>query len=162
MKRIFALSLAAVLLVSSAVFAEDFDFESLFGDDLLIEIEESRSTTAVEDVLLVNEGIEVGGQYHFSINGSRTYMENKDPRDAFSTNMGGHIFLDARPNPDFRVFSKTSLSYNTNFSEDQHEEQAKEQKQVSLHLTELFSDFHYDNQVYFRTGSRMNWGVGYI
>lgn len=163
MKRIFALSLTAVLLLSSAVFAEDFDFESLFGDDLFMEIEESTSTTAVEDALLVNEGIEVGGQYHFNVNGSRTYMESLDPSDAFSANLGGQIFLDARPNPDFRVFAKTSLNYNTNFSEDQQEEQDKDPKQVSLRLTELFSDFHHNNQVYFRAGKQnVNWGVGYF
>lgn len=159
MRKIFLILILTLCLSNVSAFAEDFDFyfEDLFGDDLLFESEESETDTNPEDVLLTNEGWELGGHYNLSVNATRIKLENKAPKSTFETNLGGNIFLDARPNTDFRLFTKVGLDYAV------AREEGETGNRLKLNLEEIFSDFNYDNKVFFRAGKQnVAWGVGHF
>lgn len=155
MRKTISLILTVLILwTSGSVFAAEFDFDDLFQDDLILELEEEESSYKPEEILLMSEGLEVGGTYSFSVNASRLYFEENDPRDSFSSRLGGSLFLDARPDPNFRILGKVSFSY-------RHSEENEDP--FRLNLVELFSDFNYDNKVFFRAGKQnVKWGVGYF
>lgn len=155
-RAIVLLGFILVLCTSGTVWALDFDFDDLFGEDLLVEFEEEESAIAPEEALLVQDGWDVGGKYNFSVNASRTLIEGVDPIDSWQTAMDSQIYLDARPDPNFRVFGKVGLNYvaaKTDGGEDR----------FRLTLQELFSDFNHDNKVFFRAGKQnLGWSVGYF
>ncbi len=95
----------------------------------------------------------MGGHYNLSLNASRTQMEGFDPEDMFRIALGSDVYLDARPDPDFRVFAKINLAANAKADD----------ASLRLKLRELFSDFNYENRVFFRAGKQnARWGVGYF
>lgn len=151
-KRIICLTaLLSILFLGSTVWAMDFDFDDLFSDDLFVELEEDASAIPPEEALLRQDGLDVGGSYRFSVNASRQLSNKVEPEDDFSVDLGGQLYLDVRPDPDFRVFGKASLYY------------AADDSGFSVKLQELFSDFNYDNKVFFRAGKQnVKWGVGYF
>ncbi|HKM42924.1 MAG TPA: hypothetical protein VJZ70_02925 [Limnochordia bacterium] len=158
----FLVAFLLMLGLQSTVWAMDFDFDDLFGDDLFAVFEEEGEDLRPEEALLVQDGWEVGGNYRFSVTTRRTYIKDVDvkPMDNLGASLGGQIYVDARPDPDFRVFGKAGLSYAVN-------KQIGQEGQVSdplkISLQELFSDFNYDNKVFFRAGKQnVRWGVGYF
>ncbi len=152
--------LVVIFGLSSTSWAMDFDFNDLFGDDLLVELDENAATIPPEEVLLRQDGWDVGGNYRFAINTRRTFMEGIDPLDSFGASLGGQVYLDARPDPNFRVFGKVGLGYAVNR---QRGADGVIQDPLKLSLQELFSDFNYDNKVFFRAGKQnVSWGVGYF
>lgn len=154
-KRISLVVLTLILCFSSLAFASDFDFDDLFGDDLFLEIHEDESTFKPEEVLLVNEGLELGGSYNLSIRATRLFPEHGEADNSLSTSLGGQLYLDARPDPNFRVFGKARYSYAIPRKGENHKLDGK--------LLELFSDFNYENKVFFRAGKQnAEWGVGYF
>ena len=70
--------LLAVLVWSGTSWAMDFD--DLFGGDLLIELDPEETVVAPEEALLVQDRVEVGGRYNFSLNASRTIAEGPIPQ----------------------------------------------------------------------------------
>lgn len=155
MQKRISLVLVLVFCFSSLAFAADFDFDDLFGDDLFLDIESEESVFKPEEALLVNEGLEIGGNYRLSVEASRMYSEHLDPENSLDTRLGGQLYLDARPDPNFRLFSKARFSYALPYGEKNHKFDGK--------LLELFSDFNYENKVFFRAGKqRAEWGVGYF
>ena len=159
-KTISLLALALVLCLSGVSFATDSDFDDLFGDDLFADLDYQDSSIKPEEVLLVNEDWEMGGNYHFSVNASRVYGDKNDPFDSFNTRLGGQVYLDARPDPNFRVLGKIGLDIAVTKLKD---EDGVAQDPLKLRLVELFSDFNYDNKVFFRAGKQnVKWGVGYF
>lgn len=143
--------LLAVLVWSGTSWAMDFD--DLFGGDLLIELDPEETVVAPEEALLVQDRVEVGGRYNFSLNASRTIAEGADPSNDFRASLGGQLYLDARPDPNFRAFGKVGINYNVNNKE----------KPLTAELQELFADFNYGNKVFFRAGKQnVKWGVGYF
>lgn len=155
MRKIGSLFLVLLLFsLASTVVAMEFDFDSLFEDDLFEEFEAETAPERPEDVLLVNEGWELGGNYNFSLQATRTYSEDDEPQNSLRTNLGTTLYLDSRPNPDFRVFGKVGVGY---------KEKNSGAGKLDLELLELFSDFNYDNKVFFRGGKqKAEWGVGYF
>ncbi|HBN95643.1 MAG TPA: hypothetical protein DDZ66_05030 [Firmicutes bacterium] len=152
--------LVLILGLSGTSWAMDFDFDDLFGDDLFVELEEDEATIPPEEALLRQDGWDVGGNYRFSVTTRRTFMEGIDPLDSFGTSLGGQVYLDARPDPNFRVFGKVGLSYAVT---KQRGADGTVQDPLKLSLQELFSDFNYDNKVFFRAGKQnVSWGVGYF
>ncbi|MDI9484095.1 MAG: hypothetical protein QM372_01315 [Bacillota bacterium] len=157
------LCLAALLLAlvfSSAVSAMDFDFDDLFSDDLFVEVEATQSDVPPEEALLRQDGLDVGGNYRFAVHAGRSSFEGLDPVDTWQTSLGGQLYLDARPDPNFRVFGKVGLSYAVG----KRTGEAKTvQDPVKFSLQEFFSDFNYDSKVFFRAGKQnVKWGVGYF
>ena len=156
---LFAIMLL-ILGVSSTTWAMDFDFDDLFGGDLLVDLAEEEQTRPPEEALLVQDGLDVGGSYRFSVTAGRTYMKDVDPVDTLGTSLGGQLYVDARPDPNFRVFGKADLSYAVS---KQVGQAGQASDPVKIRLQELFSDFNYDNKVFFRAGKQnVKWGVGYF
>lgn len=154
-KTISLLVFSLVLCLSSLGLASDFDFDDLFGDDLLMEVHEDEGSFKPEEILLVNEGLELGGNYSLSVNASRLYPGKGEALNSLESRLGGQLYLDARPEPNFRVFSKAKFSYALPMGGQNHQFDGK--------LLELFSDFNYENKVFFRAGKqRAEWGVGYF
>jgi len=152
--------LLLVLSLGSVVHAMDFDFDDLFGDDVFVELEEDEATVPPEEALLRQDGWDVGGTYRFSATARRTFMEGIDPLDSFGTSLGGQVYLDARPDPNFRVFGKLGLDYAVT---KQRGADGILQDPLKVSLHELFSDFNHDNKVFFRAGKQnVRWGVGYF
>lgn len=157
-KTICLLILVLLLGLHGTVWAMDFDFDDLFGDDLLMELDEEGVAIKPEEALLVQEGIEFGGTYNLSVRASRTFIKDVDPWTSFSTNLGSQFYVDARPDPNFRIFGKVGLNYTLNKTTD-----ADLSQEFKLNLVELFSDFNHDNKVFFRAGKQnAKWGVGYF
>lgn len=152
-KFVFLTCLMLIMSISWTALAMDLD--DLFGGDLFVEYEEDETALRPEEALLVQDGWDVGGSYNLSVNASRTFIEGLEPIDTWRTSLGGNLYLDARPDPDFRVFGKMGLNYAV--SKDKSEDP------LNLSLQELFADFNYDNQVFFRAGKQnVKWGVGYF
>lgn len=155
MRRIICLVLLIFILLGGvSVLAMDFDFDDLFGDDLVTEMDETASTVKPEEALLMQEGWELGGHYNFGLNASRSYVKGIDPKDRFRMGLGSDLYLDARPDPDFRVFAKVNLTANAGEDSD---------PSLQLKLREIFSDFNHQNKIFFRAGKQnVQWGVGYF
>ena len=143
-------------------------------------IEEVNATSAIESNLLSTAGVEIGGRYSFSGSSSWTWtdpaalFENLIPDfdvvtaeewrgliapdlEVFSIDFGTTLFFDARPDEDFRVFGKATVSYPFD-----SEGGAREFDEV-ISIEELFSDFNWNEALFFRGGKHtINWGVGYF
>lgn len=159
--RRFGAVVLAMALVLVPVAAE-VDEEALFGssseDDLFSDssplIEEvSQTSLALEDLLLTNEaGVQIGGSFGFSFKPewSRNLSTGVDAWGVSSA-INAQLFFDARPETDIRVYGKFDLDY----------PYAADDGFISI--KELFSDFSYDDKLFFRVGKQtINWGVGYF
>lgn len=169
--------LGTVLLLTGAVgFAQaeggsviSIDEDSLFGseDDLfsqpLIEDVE-ESTIDISAILLTSEAVRIGGRYSFGLDASSAWVDITTVPDTFfspdsmslTTSLSSQIFFDARPDKDFRVFGKMTASY-------PFETDTDRDLQDVFHVDELFSDFNWNDTLFFRGGKQaMNWGVGYF
>ena len=129
----------------------DINEEDLFGEsELIAEVGEEELASSLEDTLLTNEGVEIGGEYTFTVNPSwRWNRANIDYDESLDIKLETSLFFDARPDEDFRVFGKAKGAYP--FTEDR------------VSVTELFSDFNLNDRVFFRGGKHLiSWGVGYF
>ncbi|WP_461359136.1 DUF1302 domain-containing protein [Candidatus Darwinibacter acetoxidans] len=151
MRKTALLSVLLVLLLAGTSWAVDFD--ELFGGDLLVELEVDEGALAPEEALLVQDRLDLGGSYNFSLRASRTFRGDTEPEDRFRASLDSQLYLDARPDPNFRAFGKVGLGYDASGGEDAFKSK----------LLELFADFNYDNKVFFRAGKQnVKWGVGYF
>ena len=176
------------LLLAGTVFSQEIvtDEDSLFGVDESTEIETdedslfgsedddmfSESSVLIEEVaddlmedlstllLTSDSGVVIGGDFFFDVTAE---WKGLDPDDlagsniseSLSLDLGATVFLDARPDEDSRVLAKVDITApfytikQERFFED------------IVSITELFADFNWDNQVFFRAGKQtVNWGVG--
>ncbi len=160
LRRFGAVALAITIVLAPV--AAQVDEEALFGssseDDMFSDgsplIEEvSQTSLALEDLLLTNEaGVLIGGSFGFSIKPQwlRNLSTGVDSWSVSST-INSQLFFDARPDTGMRVYGKFNLAYpyDTDGS--------------FLSIKELFSDFSYDDKLFFRVGKQtINWGVGYF
>ena len=128
-------------------------------------IEEISSATGVESSLLVTESVQIGGRY--ALGGQSTWSWD-DPSEFFdnlstpdtdsaSVDLSTTLYFDARPTDDLRVFGKTSISYPFD------DEGGTRAFDEVFHVDELFSDFNWNETLFFRGGKHtLNWGVGYF
>lgn len=141
-KQLVSVLLLCLLWVSPAM---AFDFNELFGSDLLFEVAEEEERPSLAETMLINEGVEVGGKYNLSVSSDWNFKDDKYS-NRFRTNLSGNLFLDARPDPNYRVFANVQVNYGQ-----------------GIYLSELFSDFNYQDKIFFRGGKQtINWGVGYF
>ena len=145
--------------------ATDFDEEALFGGVSFIdEIDE----TTPADEFLMREGIEWGGSFRSSLRSTAVWANpeklrnspGQPDKEVLTSNLGATIFMDARPQEDYRVFAKVNLAYPfTETEEGQHKRGFSDI--VNIH--ELFADFDHQDRIFFRVGKQtINWGVGYF
>lgn len=156
------LLLPAVILVvlAAPVWTDDaVDEDSLFGGTVVDEADPGSgdsdadiSTSAVGD-LLTGDAATVGGAIDFSVK-LNTDPEELNGRDdiAASYILSPTVFIDARPDADFRVFLKTEIDYSGPSVGD-----------TKISLTELFSDVAIADWLYLRAGKQnITWGSGYF
>ncbi len=161
--------LGATLAVAQSDGTIQSDDDSLFGSSdelfsqpLVTDVVESETNIAT--MLLTSEAVQIGGRYSMSLqsgfvwNDIAAVPESIFEPDAtsLSTSLSTQLFFDARPDEDLRVFGKLTASY-------PFETDADRNLQDVFHVEELFSDFNWDDSVFFRGGKQtMNWGVGYF
>jgi len=145
--------------------------DSMFSEPLITDAEET--SVDIASLLLVSERVEIGGRYSFSVQSSAswndpaTILENLGNPDStsLSTSLSTRLFFDARPDKEFRVFGKMTASYPfaTRLDDPSTPPDETRELQDVFHVEELFSDFNWNDTVFFRGGKQnMNWGVGYF
>ena len=130
----------------------------------------SPSSSSPEDEFLKSEKIEWGGSLtsdftsrwtlggDYPASNSSTGTSSED----FDINLGASLFFDARPpDKDFRVFGKVKASYP--FESKASTTEGGEVTVNSIQVFELFSDFNWNDRVFFRAGKHtIHWGTGYF
>ncbi|MBN2738067.1 MAG: hypothetical protein JXR70_13870 [Spirochaetales bacterium] len=151
------------LLAQSSDDSDDLmDIDGLFeNDEMVNERAEDAVDANLDTVLLTSEQAVIGGSFHFKTNSSWYPLENDDffnPESVyFNYSAALRLFLDARPNEDFRVFVKSDITYPFTYLEN-----GNINLNTALKLKEIFVDFDWDNKVFFRVGKQTaKWGVGY-
>ena len=125
------------------------DDDSLFGGEALFtDVEETVGTDP--SAALLEGGTTFGGDFEFSLEGSLAIDPEGEVGFASGTaDLKTRLFVDARPQRDFRVFADGDLGYST-------------ARGGSFALDELFADVELGS-VFVRAGKQtVNWGVGYF
>lgn len=145
---------------------ETNDEDDLFGgslfDEPVIEQDEGQpgatggtdpATSAVDD-LLTSSGTDVGGRAQVSFEAEIDPEEFSELDDvATGYTISPQILLDARPDPDFRFFLKSTVDYTTEAG----------QPNAVFTVDEVFSDVTVTDWLFLRAGKQnMSWGVGYF
>ena len=166
---------AIMFLFGGVAFGQDIvtDEDNLFGSEddmfsdsseLIEEVEEELMEDLSTLLLTSDSGFEIGGSFFFDVTADwkgfdPDDLEGSDISDSLSLDLGTTLFLDARPDEDTRIFAKaeiTSPFYTTSGADGRKFEDI-------VTITEMFTDFNWDNEVFFRTGKQtVNWGVGYF
>ena len=130
------------------------DENSLFGgSDFIIDITDAdEPAVSVSDELLASEAVAIGGRIsgglRLSIDPDADTENGQEMFRAGLTNLNTRLFLDARPDTEFRGFIKGDISYSTDDG-------------ISVDLREMFIDTDINNTVFLRLGKQtVNWGVG--
>lgn len=155
-----ALALAATMAAAQGSFGDDLFFldeDALFGsgDGLLIEIEEPTGS-ALQDVFLVSDGVEFGGNYRLALEAARNWADGQAEQavESVGVSLNGSLFADARPRRDFRLFAKSKWTAGI-------ADGAAHGPTFQLH--ELFADYSAGDRAFLRAGKQtINWGVGYF
>jgi len=138
------------LLLSLPALAQNNPDDTIFGDTIVTDIENSDANPA--KTLLESDKVVIGGRFSVSAQVNLDPNATKDG-DVFSSgliDLSTRLFLDARPSSDFRAFVKGDLSYKTSTG-------------VNFELREVFADIDLYDTVFLRAGKQtINWGVGFF
>ncbi len=134
---------------------DPFNEESLFGqtEEEAVQKEE-EPVSVLESLEQETRGILWGGKVYSDLQADFTWQDAQADwadRQTWNPQFGADLFIDARPDGDYRVYGKVHFDFDPADS--------------SLDATpgELFADFHYRDRVRFRMGKQMiNWSVGYL
>ena len=143
----------------------DGDLDALFDADV-VDADDTGGApilAAPEAGLLTRAGVDWGGSFRYDGTVELSFPDyaalsdalagEKEADRALRHDLGAVLYLDARPNRDFRVFAKGKADYETPDNDQPAE--------FAFTLFELFADFHWDDRVFFRAGKqRADWGVG--
>jgi len=152
MKKFIA---AALLVVALRAVAQTDDLDALFEDPESAVVAEAAVVEDPEADILNDEGSFVwAGDFTGSTTLRAGYGdlvpsadELADPREQLALDFGGRLWFDARPDRKYRVFAKFSADYPFDQAE-------------SFRLFELFSDFNWNETVFFRFGKQTAaWGL---
>lgn len=153
-------ALGAFAFATPAMAQDSFsiDEDAMFGSEDMVEtVTESAAGSAVQS-LLVSESVRVGGRFSGSAAASWTWNDpwegsfEPTATDDYGLvpSLSALLFFDARPTEESRFYGslKTSWPFTTS---------------TSAEVFELFSDFSWNDSLYFRFGKQtVNWGVGYF
>ena len=153
------------------------DEDSLFGsedDEMFSEssvLIEEVADDLMEDLSLLllksDTGVEIGGDFFFDVTADwmgfdPDDLSGSDISDSLSLDLGATVFLDARPDEDSRVFAKAVITSPFYTIGGPGVTDGRKFEDI-VTITELFTDFNWENQVFFRAGKQtVNWGVGYF
>lgn len=158
-------------------FSDDFDFENiddLFtedGDESFIEVVEDQSDEEVEtsSELLTTEGVELGGSFTATIGTDVSWSDSiEEYSESFTPSLEAGLYFNARPTEETRFYGRvsTSLPFYQSASVLVESDDGGTYYDLSvtdLKVEELFSDFNWDNRLFFRVGKQnAKWGVGYF
>ena len=172
-------------------FSDDLDFDSMDfdemfsdDDDSFIEVVEDQSDQISEEVnkLLTTTGVEWGGSFSASITSGLVYsdypalgdlFDNTVFEESFSPSLSAELHFNARPDEDIRFYGKFTTEvpfYQTagipvegTFNTSTNDFTYVDVSVPDITIYELFSDFNYDNKLFFRVGKQnAKWGVGYF
>lgn len=152
--------IGCMLLALIGLGAEDFEDlfntekDSIFGSgDIIKEVEDGEAPTP-SDLFMASEGVTIGGKFTTSVELSTDpeHIDSDTTAEDFQvdTFLGTTLYIDGRPDEDFRFFAKGSLNYSSD-------------NEVEFQLRELFGDIDINDTIFIRTGKQtINWGVGYF
>ncbi len=159
---------ALLLLLAGSLYAQDsfFDEDDLFGSiDTVVEtVAEADPAESVKS-LLVSEAVRIGGRLSGKLEASFRYHKPWDDGlhlfDAdeygLAPSLASLLFFDARPTEASRFYGSVKAAWPFGGS------QGASQPMPDIEVFELFSDFNYDDSLFFRFGKQtINWGVGYF
>jgi len=181
-----------VLSASAQAYAQDsfeLDEDALFGSDDVVEVVAESETGSAVQSLLVTEAVRIGGSFSGRLNSSWTWDEPWNGEfdiavpDSYglSPTLSALLFFDGRPSEDSRFYGSIKTSWpfkdytdvltgaqfvpgNTFFGTEDSVQTTETSVAVpDLEVFELFSDFSWNDSLYFRFGKQtVNWGVGYF
>lgn len=170
--RFFMLTAGALFLLSGIAFAQeagsDVNLDKLFGGDVVTVEQDSPapSQNAVTSSLK-SDKVRIGGSFSGSLGAAATWnnpwdgsfdLFNADKTEP-SAQAKATVFFDARPAEDFRVYG----SLNTSWPYAVADSSSDKSIIPNVSVFELFSDFSWNDQVFFRFGkSTVKWGAGYF
>ena len=160
------------------------DEKTLFGnkEGVVEEVDKSKMASSLQNTLLSAKGVEIGGKYKFSTASSWMWktsdlaasdinldtLKNPDST-SLDTTLNASIYFDGRPDENFRVFGKAEITYPFTVTDSRILDEFSTAADLFSDLNdifkvkELFSDFNWNNIVFFRGGKQtINWGVGYF
>ncbi|GAB1433082.1 hypothetical protein MASR2M29_17070 [Spirochaetota bacterium] len=155
---------ALLLLLAGSLYAQDsfFDEDDLFGSiDAVVEtVAEADPAKSVKS-LLVSDAVRIGGRLTGKLEASFRYHKPWDEGlDLFNADeyglapsLASLLFFDARPTEASRFYGSVKAAWPFSAG----------QPMPDIEVFELFSDFNYDDSLFFRFGKQtINWGVGYF
>ncbi len=147
------------------VAATDLDEDDLFGSfSFVSELDE----TATTDDFLIQESADFGGSFSFSLGSSRLWTSpgkigSAPDRETLTSNLQTTVFADLRPEEDYRVFGKATISYPFTEAEAEGPDKPARRFDKIVKISELFADFDHEDRWFFRVGKQtIGWGVGYF
>lgn len=151
-------------LGDTGVIASD-DFDSLFDDPSSAVIEEAPVVENPESAVFESDPFMWAGDFSSAIGVNAGYPEMypsfkelADPTERLSVDIGARLWFDARPDKNFRVFGKFTTDYP--FTAKVLDEDSETYTTNNIKLFELFSDFNWDEKVFFRFGKQTaGWGL---
>jgi hypothetical protein len=159
-----AFALAAICSASPA-FADEMD--DLFSDPEAVEVKEARTIENPEATLFSANPFTWSGDFNMSAGAGLGYenavadIKNWDkPSDSLMFSLKGRLWFDARPSQSFRVFGKFVAAYPFATSVLSSAELSGGTLVTTttalntIQVFELFSDFDWNDTVFFRVGNR--------
>ena len=149
----------------------DGDLDALFDADVMGTADtggDPIGAAAPTAGLLTRAGVDWGGSFRYDGTVELSFKDyealsaavagDESAERVLRHDLAAVLYLDARPNRDFRVFAKGKAK--ADFASAGRDE-ADEAPEFAFTLFELFADFHWDDRVFFRAGKqRADWGVG--
>lgn len=161
------LPLLFIFFSSSVAQFDDFDENDLFSDTAMIVVHDTNSIPAekasVTEKLRTSIGGEITGASE--IVATRKFIDNQELSNTFMLNrLVGSVTLDSRLQNDTKVFGNLEVNYFPGFDTSNVLYNASGiDNTYSLYLRELFMDFNFNRNIYFRIGKQvLQWGRCYF
>ena len=150
------------------------DEDDLFGGGatpLVSDVEET--TEDIATILLTNDETQIGGRFSTSITGDFGWNDIARVASDFtnpdtlgqSTALSTQLYLDARPDEDFRVFAKATVRapFDTTPAPANPDDPEERTFEDIVQIDEMFADLDWNDTVFFRAGKQtLAWGVGHF
>ena len=172
--RFFTLVFLACFAAATTVAQEaddEFDMDSLFGDEMVEEIPSGQEGGAPNAdplaSLLTSQGTRIGGSFSGSLDSAFTWEDLWTGGTSFfdpekknlSLSLASMLYFDARPSEDFRAYGSVKAGFFFAAKADDPTAAAINVPNIKIFRT-LF-DFNLDDKI-FSAGKTVKWGVRYF
>lgn len=152
------------LLLTLGLSAQEDDLDALFAEESTTEVAEAQTVDNPEAAFFEEDKFLWAGDITGSVGLRASYKDLNPPLDKLdqlterlSVDIGARLWFDARPDKNFRVFGKFSTSYPFTTTV---EGASASYTLNNIQVFELFSDFNWDEKVFFRFGKQTaGWGL---